>query len=158
MEDFLIKMGYTGLTGRLKRLNDQFVYQTKQFYDDLGVDIEPNWHMIFLLLEKEERLTVMDMANATRISHPGIIKLLNKMKKNGYVSSKKDVDDQRKRYWFLTKKAKEKLPELHTYWEAGDLALRELLENNDELLTLLQVVEKNIYEIDYTQRMKNNMK
>jgi len=158
MEDFLVQMGYTGLTGRLKRLNDQFVYQTKQFYDDLNVDIEPNWHMIFLLLEKEGQLTVMELAAATQLSHPGIIKLLNKMKKNGYLSVQKDTVDHRKRNWSLTDKAITKLPELHRYWDAGELALQELLENNDALLHLLTVVEDNLRSIDYTKRMKNNLK
>ena len=51
-EDFLIEMDYAGLTARLKRLSDAFVYSTKEFYKSIDLDIEPNWHMIFLILQK----------------------------------------------------------------------------------------------------------
>ena len=79
--DFLYEMGYPGITARLKRLNDLFVVQTKQFYKEFDIDIEPNWHMIFVLLEKEEKLSITEIADFLQISHPGVIKLVKKMKK-----------------------------------------------------------------------------
>src|SRR5699024_10171458 len=95
-EDFLVEMGYSGLTARLKRLNDQFVYQTKAFYKAKGVEIDPNWHMIFLLLINYDRLTVMEIAERLKLSHPAIVKLVNKMKAKGYLTSKRDEQDKRK--------------------------------------------------------------
>ncbi|WP_422004708.1 MarR family transcriptional regulator [Roseivirga pacifica] len=151
--DFLIEMGYPGLTGRLKRLSDLFVYQTKEFYKEFEVDIEPNWHMIFMLLQNHEALTVMDMAAMLHLSHPSIIRMVNKMKKNGYIDSVQDEADNRKFYLQLTDKAKRQLPKLETYWQAGNKALEELLESNTELLEQLTIVEKNISTENFKERM-----
>ena len=116
--DFLYEMGFPGLTGRLKRLNDLFVNQTRQFYKEHDIDIEPNWHMIFLLLEKYEKLSITEIADNLQISHTGVIKLIKKMKKNGYLDSEQDSEDSRRHLLKLSIKAKQKLPELHGYWQA----------------------------------------
>src|SRR5699024_3180774 len=113
------EIGYPGLTARLKRLNDQFVYQTKAFYDMKEIDIEPNWHMIFLLLQKYETMTVMEMAEELNLSHPAIVRLVDKMKKKGYIRSRRDKDDRRKYQLSLSRKAEQKLPQLEEYWKAG---------------------------------------
>lgn len=153
--DFLMEMGYSGLTGRLKRLSDLFVYQTKEFYKEHGVDIEPNWHIIFLMLQKHENLTVMEIAEAVQLSHPAIVKLINKMKKNGYIRSVLDPTDNRKYQLTLSKKAKSKLPQLQEYWIAGEKALEEMLEHNTELLKQLSIVENNMRKSDFKERMEN---
>lgn len=151
--DFLIEMGFPGLTGRLKRLNDLFVNQTRQFYKEHNIDIEPNWHMIFLLLEKNEKLSITEIADNLQISHPGVIKLTKKMKRNGYLDSEQDPTDSRKHLLKLSEKAKQKLPELHTYWNAGNQAIAEMLDNNEQLLEELKVVEQNMQVADFKERM-----
>ncbi|MEB8346392.1 MarR family transcriptional regulator [Flavobacteriaceae bacterium KMM 6898] len=156
--DFLEEMGYPGLTGRLKRLSDLFVYQTKEFYKAHEVDIEPNWHMIFVMLEKHENLTVMEIAETLHLSHPAIVKLINKMKKKGYIKSVLDPTDNRKYQLTLSKKAKSKLPELKEYWNAGEKALEEMLDYNTELLQQLSVVEKNMNKSDFRERMEKLLK
>jgi len=153
-EDFLIEMGYPGLTARLKRLSDLFVYQTKEFYKEHNLDIEPNWHMIFLILKKHNQLTVMEISELLHLSHPAIVKLINKMKKKGYIDSVKDKNDYRKYQLTLSKKAKESLPVLEAYWSAGEQALEELLEGNRKLLEQLSIVEKNIEDSDFKTRME----
>ena len=49
--DFLSEIRYAGLTSRLKRLSDLLLYSTKNFYKSVEIDIEPNWHLVFLLLK-----------------------------------------------------------------------------------------------------------
>lgn len=155
-KDFLIEMGYPGLTARLKRLNDQFVYQTKEFYKTKGLDIEPNWHMIFLLLTENERMTVMEIADQLHLSHPAIVKLINKMKKSGYIISKRDKEDNRKFQLELSRKAKNELPKLQKYWTAGNQAIEEMMNSNKALLDQLEIIEKNMSELDFNQRMQKN--
>lgn len=155
--DFLVEMEYPGLTARLKRLNDAFVYQTREFYKEKNLAIEPNWHMVFLLLEKHEQLTVTEIADALGLSHPAIVKLMTKMKNKGYVSSVKDKKDKRKSQLQLSKKAKKELPKLHKYWDAGVEALKEMMNDNQELLKQLQIVEDNMDELDYKSRILNKL-
>ncbi|MFD2825406.1 MarR family winged helix-turn-helix transcriptional regulator [Leeuwenhoekiella polynyae] len=152
-EDFLIEMGYAGLTGRLKRLSDAFIYQTRDFYREHESDIEPNWHMIFMLLQKNEKMTVTEIADALQLSHPAIVKLINKMKKRGYVDAEIDSQDNRKYQLMLSQKAKQKLPVLQDYWTAGEKALEELLGFNTRLLEEIQKLEDRMAEADFRTRM-----
>ncbi|RXG27636.1 MarR family winged helix-turn-helix transcriptional regulator [Leeuwenhoekiella marinoflava] len=152
-EDFLLEMGYSGLTGRLKRLSDAFMYQTRDLYREYDEDIEPNWHMIFLLLQKNETMTVTALAEALQLSHPAIVKLINKMKKKGYIDSVVDAEDKRKYDLMLSQKAKQKLPKFQKYWEAGEKALQELLNHNKQLLEQLEQLEAKMAETDFRTRM-----
>ncbi|MGO3184392.1 MAG: MarR family winged helix-turn-helix transcriptional regulator [Aequorivita sp.] len=155
--DFLVEMGYPGLTARLKRLNDAFVYQTREFYKEKNLVIEPNWHMVFLLLEKHEQMTVTEIAEALGLSHPAIVNLMTKMKNKGYVSSVRDKKDKRKSQLQLSEKAKNELPELHKYWNAGVEALKEMMNDNQELLKQLRIVEDNMDKSDYKTRILNKL-
>lgn len=150
--DFLIEMQVNGLTGRLKRLSDSFIYSTKQFYRDHNLEIEPNWHMIFLLLEKHEFLTIMEIAEVLNLSHPAIVQLVDKMKKKGYIDSLKDPKDKRKYKLKLSKKAKKKLPEFEAYWNAGREAVQEIMGERTRILEELRILEENIAEEDFRER------
>lgn len=155
-DDFLVEMGYPGLTARLKRLNDQFVYQTKEFYKIKGLEIDPNWHMVFLLLLKYEELTVMEIAERLNLSHPAIVKLINKMKEKGYIKSKRDKEDLRKYHLKLSEKAQQELPQFEQYWKAGNRAVEEMMNHSKKLLDLLEEVEDNMEKMDFTRRMEEN--
>ncbi|WP_236252801.1 MarR family winged helix-turn-helix transcriptional regulator [Echinicola sp. 20G] len=156
-EDFLLEMGHDGLTARLKRLSDLFIYQTKEFYKSKKLDIEPNWHMVFLLLQKHNKLTVTEMAETLRISHPAMIKLINKMKKSGYISSQQDKSDLRKFYLSLSKKAVRELPKLEMHWKALSQALKEMMDNDETILKLLGNMENKFIEMDYMSRAEEKM-
>lgn len=156
--DFLIEMEYAGLTGRLKRLSDSFMYSTKQFYRAQGLEIEPNWHVIFLLLKKHGNLTIMEIAEALKLSHPAIVQLVEKMKKKGYIDSLRDPEDQRKHRLTLSEKAKSKLPELETFWDAGNKALQEITNHRKIIFEELEILEKNLGEEDFRSRSERLLK
>ena len=63
-----------------------------------------------------------------------VVKLINKMKKRGYIDSEIDPKDNRKYHLMLSQKAIKKLPVLEQYWIAGEKALEELLGFNTRLL------------------------
>ena len=156
-EDFLSEMGYNGVTARLKRLSDTFLYQTKEFYTRHEAGIEPNWHMIFVLLEEHEQMTVTEMAGRLGLSHPALVKLTKKMKRKGYLTSLRDKADKRQYYLRLSDRAHEELPELHRYWRASEEALADLMNNSRQLLDQLAIVEKNLAERDFSQRVTDNL-
>lgn len=157
-KDFLIEMEYAGLTGRLKRLSDSFIYNTKRFYRAHGLEIEPNWHIIFLILQKHEKLTIMEISQALDLSHSAIVQLVNKMKKKGYIEAEKDQHDQRKNQLVLSQKAKQKLPEMEKYWAAGLEALEEIMEHKKAILSELEVIETNLRKADFKERAEEKLK
>ena len=150
-------MGWNGLTARLKRLSDVFLYQTKDFYTHQEAGIEPNWLIIFLLLEKHGQMTVTEMAASLGLSHPALVKLTKNMKAKGYLTAVRDQADRRQSQLRLSPKAVSELPTLHRYWEAGEKSLRELMEDSPELLRLLEVVEQNLCEKSFTDRIIDNL-
>ena len=156
-DDFLAGLGYNGVTARLKRLSDAFLYQTKEFYTQQAAGIEPNWHMIFVLLEEHEQMTVTEMAGRLGLSHPALVKLTKKMKRKGYLTSVRDKADKRQNYLRLSDRAREELPVLHRYWSASEEALADLMNNSRELLDQLAIVEKNLAERDFSQRVTDNL-
>ncbi len=149
----MAEMGYNGVTARLKRLSDAFLYQTKDFYNVREAGIEPNWHMVFLLLEKHEQLTVTEMATSLGLSHPALVKLTKKMKRKGYLTSVEDPDDGRKYQLTLSKKARAELPRLHAYWEASERVLAEMMGYSTRLLEELSIVEGQMRDADFHERM-----
>ena len=114
--------------------------------------------MIFLILQKNERMTVMEIAEALRLSHPAIVKLINKMKKHGYIKSEIDASDARKYQLRLSEKALEKLPQLEKYWAAGNESVAEIMNHNREILKQLEMLEENITKEDFKQRTERILK
>ncbi|MDA0176382.1 MarR family transcriptional regulator [Mesoflavibacter profundi] len=156
--DFLVEIGLAGLNSRIKRLSDDLLYSTREYYKNAGLDIEPNWHLIFLILEKNKSLTITDISQELRLSHPACIKIINKMKKKKYIVTRADKNDSRKQLLELSTKAKEKLPEFHKHWEACIKTSEQLIENSPSFLKDLSELEQLISEKNYNQRTLENFK
>ncbi|MCV9934120.1 MarR family winged helix-turn-helix transcriptional regulator [Flavobacterium sp. LS1R47] len=155
--DFLIEIQLVGLTSRLKRLTDNILYSTKDFYKAVGVDIEPNWHLIFLLLKKHRELTVTEISERLQMSHPAIVKIIRNMKLKDYIGTKTDTTDSRKQLLYLTTKAELALPQLEKCWEACILTMEELLEGNEFFLKNLELIEEKIGKKSYKERTLKNL-
>ena len=155
--DFLLELEHAGLTSRLKRLSDTLLYSTKDFYKAVGADIEPNWHLVFLLLKKHQALSLTDISDQLQFSHPAVIKIINNMKMKGYVETKTDIIDSRKQIITLSERAIEVLPRLETYWAACILTMQELLEDAPEFLSALGKVEEKMRKSSYKDRSLKNL-
>lgn len=154
--DFLQQIGFAGLNSRIKRLSDELLYSTRDYYKNAGLDIEPNWHLIFLLLEKHESLTITEISQELRMSHPACVKIINKMKKKNYIDTKTDKDDSRKQLLELSDKAKNKLPEFHKHWGACIKTTEELIEKSPYFIRDLSEFENLLTEKNYMERTLRN--
>lgn len=150
-EDILKELGYLSLASRLKRISDNMIHSGRQMYKDLGYDIEPNWFLVFLTLERHEALPVTEIAAKLRFSHPSVITIINKMTKAGYVESRKCSEDGRKQWLSLTEKARKQLPLYKKVWEAGTHGLEKMLAGFD-LLKTLDHLETQLEEQSFRQR------
>ena len=139
MKDFIDYLKYYGLTARIKRLSDNLNTEARKIYHYLGYDIEPNWHLIFLLLKKEEELSVTEIANRLKLSHPAIVKIIKRMKELDYVVSFQDKNDSRKHLLSLSSKSKEKLPQFEIEWKKIQDIVKEYA--NDDFLDNIQYFE-----------------
>ncbi|MFT4802241.1 MAG: MarR family transcriptional repressor of emrRAB [Flavobacteriaceae bacterium] len=156
--DFLQQIGYAGLNSRVKRLSDELLYSTRDYYKNAGLDIEPNWHLIFLLLEKHHSLTITEISQELRMSHPACVKIINKMKKKGYIDTTTDENDSRKQLLELSEKSKNKLPDLHKHWDACIKTTKELIEKSPNFIQELIEFENLLAEKNYKERTIENFK
>lgn len=155
--DFLQQIGYAGLNSKIKRLSDELLYSIRDYYKSAGLDIEPNWHLIFLLLEKYNSLTITEISHELRMSHPACVKIINKMKQKGYIDTKTDENDSRKQRLELSKKAKKTLPTLHKHWDACIKTTKELIENSPNFIQDLTEFENLLTEKNYKERTIENL-
>lgn len=155
MKDFLAELELTGFTSRIKRLSDDILYSTRDYYKSQDLDIEPNWHLIFLLLE-QKAMTLTEISEELRLSHPACVKIINKMKKMGYIQSEPDKTDSRKQILELTEKSLEMLPEFHKHWNAGIETIHEITADCAEILEQLQKIEEKLSQGSYKIRTLRN--
>ena len=149
--DFLRELGTISFVTRLKRISDAMLHDGRRIYKQFGYDIEPNWFVIFKLLERYGELTVTEIADKIGFRHPSVIAIVNKMLKLGYLTEKKSPADSRKRILTLTPKAKEKLPEFEKIWNAGTAGFKRMLDSSDAF-AFLETLEDKINEKGFRKR------
>ncbi len=149
-KDFLRTLEYAGFTARIKRLSDTLMYEARSIYDGTEIDIEPNWHLIFLLLKEEKELTVTEISKKLGFSHPAIIKITKKMKDQGYLEGVVDGRDSRKTLLRLSSKSLEKLPQFEQKWEVIQSIIGNVI--GQDFLPRLAEVEDNLKEKNLKER------
>lgn len=156
-QDFLKEIGPAGLHSRIKRLSDNLLYSTRDFYKAVGADIEPNWHLVFLLLQHHQTLTITEIAERLQLSHPAVVKIIRNMRQKGYVQAKTDLNDSRKQSLTLTEKAKSSFAQYEKYWDAGVLTTLQMLEDNPGFMEALTKLEEQISLKSYKDRTLDNL-
>ena len=153
--DFIKELGYLGIATRLKRISDQMLQSGKQMYKLLNMDIEPNWYLIFKLLEEYETLSVTEIAEKLHFTHPSVITIVKKMKDNDYLDSYINPDDTRKQQFKLSEKAMQKLPDFKEVWASGMQGLNKIF-SDDCLLKELEHLENALNKRSFKDRTLDN--
>lgn len=149
--DFLVELGTLGWVTRLKRISDLMLHDGRRVYNSLGIELEPNWFVIFRLLQKHGKLPVTQIAGEIGMSHPSVIAIIKKMTKAGYITDSKEPGDNRVRLISLTPKATKMLPEFERIWMAGTSAYKRLFADVD-VVKFLDGVERAYAEGSFETR------
>jgi len=150
-DDFLKELGYLALATRFKRISDKMIHSGREMYKQLGLDIEPNWYLVFKMLKEKEELSVTQISAGLHMSHPSVISIINKMLKEGYLHSRKCSDDGRKQLLSLTEKSRKTLPQLEEIWKAGTIGVAEMVGDHD-LLGILDHIEEQLSDKSFMER------
>ncbi len=150
-EDFLRELGMLSFTTRLKRITDKMLHDGKKMYQELGLDIEPNWYVIFLILDEFESLSITEIANKIQFAHPSVVSMVDKMTKKGFLESVPDQNDNRKRNIQLSEKARLKLPHYKNIWAAGVRGMNEMIGDTN-ILELLDEIEDKLNASGFKDR------
>ena len=153
-KDFPAELGALGMTVRLKRIADRMVHGARRFYRELGLEIEPNWHAVLLLLEQSSGLGVADIARRLGMTHPSVSSLVGQMVHRGYLELTDDPSDGRRRTVELTAKAKCHLPQLKKAWQSVEEAIDEMLrESGRDFLASIDGFERAMDARSFEERM-----
>jgi len=150
-DDFLSELGPYAVVARMKRASDAMLHDGKRMYRELGLDIEPNWFAVFILLQRHPRLTVTEVADKLGLAHPSVISIVNKMLAAGYVEEARSPDDTRKRHLSLSAKARERLPDFQRVWDAAAACIKRMMRDSD-ILGVLDNLESAISERGFRER------
>lgn len=153
MNDYLKELGHLGLIARLKRLSDSMLYSIRDVYKSKGFDIEPNWHFVFLSLKKHGKRTMTELSDSFGLSQPATVKIINKMKKKGYIDTVDDLSDSRKKQLQLSEKAKRELPQFEFVWNAGQASISKMLEDDVTFLSKLEELESLLRDQTFKERI-----
>lgn len=156
--DFVNELGYLAIATRLKRISEAMVHSGRKMYKHLGENIEPNWYLIFKLLDKYEALSVTEMAAKLHFSHPSVITLVNKIEAAGYLTTSTDKKDSRKTIYRLSQKATDKLPHWEKIWEAGTVGVSRLFGEESTFMQDLEKLEIKLSQADFMSRTINELK
>lgn len=139
--DFIKELGHRALDNRLKRISDRMSHDTRKFFKQIDIDVEPSWHLVFKLLRDNTTLTMVDIADQLGYTHPSMVIMLKKMTKKGYIFSEKDTIDKRKQNIKLTQKSFDLFPKLERIWDSCEYAIYQMLNEDVSILKHLNDIE-----------------
>lgn len=152
--DFIKELGYKALDSRLKRISDRMSHDVRKFYKEFGIDVEPNWYLVFMLLQKKGEISITDIAEPLGYSHPSVVVIVKKMNESGYLIIKKDKVDKRKQIISLSPKALEMLPQLEQIWDSCEKAILKVLSEDLSILTYLDHIDQELKNESFHHRFK----
>lgn len=156
--DFLAELGPLALTLRLKRLADKMQEDGRRLYKERDIPLEPHWFSLLMLLEKYEGLSVTQIAEHLRQSHPSVISNTKKMQYAGLLHASYDPKDGRRRMLRISPETREKLPEYENLWEAFQKEISDLLSNRSEpLFAALHALETQLAEKSLAERVHRRL-
>lgn len=152
--DFIKELGYKALDSRLKRISDRMSHDVRKFYKEFGIDVEPNWYLILMLLQQKGEISITDIAEPLGYSHPSVVVIVKKMTEKGYLLVKKDRTDKRKQIISLSPKAIEMLPQLEQIWDSCEKAILQLISEDLTILSYLDDIDHELKSESFYSRFK----
>ncbi len=77
--DLIKDLKALALGTRLKRLSDVLMSDVGKIYKEQDIDFEPRWFAMMYLLSKEKSLSIIDIADQLRLSHPAVVQFADQM-------------------------------------------------------------------------------
>ncbi len=152
--DFIRDLGYKALDSRLKRISDRMSHDVRKFYKEFGIDVEPNWYLVFMLLQKRGEISITDIAEPLGYSHPSVVIIVKKMTDKGYLITKKDRTDKRKQIISLSPKVIDILPQLEQVWDSCVQAILKLISEDLTLFSYLDDIDQKLKNESFHNRFK----
>jgi MarR family transcriptional regulator for hemolysin len=112
------------------------------------LDIDRNYYALILIEQGEGKITQQELACQLEIDKVTMLRSIDYLSENDYVTRVNNAMDRRKYSLVLTEKARKALPEIkQAFIDINDLALKGLNEKQiTELMSILELIKINLNE------------
>jgi DNA-binding MarR family transcriptional regulator/predicted GNAT family N-acyltransferase len=157
--DLIRELGPLAFASRLKRISEQLMRDVSRIYQEQDVDFQARWFPVLYLLGQKQSMSVTEIAQALRMTHPAINQVAAGMSEAGLLSSSKDEHDERRRMLALSSKGARTMTSLVPVWKDIETATTDLINSTDcDFLSAMDQLEAALEEQDIYQRVMARMK
>jgi len=103
--------------------------------------------MLLSMLNKQDTLSMSDLRENTLVTKQAITGLIDRMKKQGYIETRKDKKDGRKTIVQMTDEGRERLEAIHPHRIEGNREAFDVI-SDEELDQLQDILEKLIKHLN----------
>ncbi|MDT3403410.1 MarR family winged helix-turn-helix transcriptional regulator [Mucilaginibacter terrae] len=156
--DLISELAELAVATRLKRLSERLAHDVNKIYKELNLNFESKWFLVLELLSRRKTLSIVDIADELKLTHPAIVQFADQMLKAKLITAHKDKTDGRKRLVSLSGNGKKLLKDLAPVLEAVRAENeRWLSEADNNLLTTIAQLEKALEEQPMYNRIKTRL-
>ncbi len=156
--DLISELGALAVATRLKRLSERLAGDVNKIYKELDLNFESKWFLVLELLSRRKTLSIVDIADELKLTHPAIVQFADQMLKAKLIIAQKDIKDGRKRMVSLSpqgvKLLKQLAPVLAVVKEENELWLNEA---DSHLLDIMSQLEAKLDEMSMYDRVKRSL-
>ena len=157
-KDLINELKELALGTRLKRLSDSLMNDVGKIYKELQLDFEPKWFTMLYLLNQTDALTINEIADHLKLSHPAVVQFADQMQKNNLIVTKRSKTDARKRFIALSAKGKEVFIKLQPVLIQIEKSTHELVKGSGINLMLgLEKMEHQLASKSMYQRIQEGL-
>jgi MarR family transcriptional regulator, organic hydroperoxide resistance regulator len=139
--DYARSLGGAGIGARLRRLSEQIDGDAARVYASLGIDFEQRWFGVLNQLALNGPATVGELASRLRITHASVSQTRHSLEKAGYIKSKADKVDARRRRLELTGAGLQMVKRLKSLWQTFEEVSLELTAESGDLMASLDMLD-----------------
>jgi ribosomal protein S18 acetylase RimI-like enzyme len=147
--NFYEQLGKKALGSRLRQISEMMTSEATKLYAIYGSDFQPRWLPVYVVLSENDALSVTEISQIIGHTHASISQIVKEMKKNGYVSDAKCVDDGRKNLISLTELAHSIRPQIEAQLTDCDAAVEQIFSG------MTYDLWKALSEFEYSLQQKS---
>lgn len=128
------ELGELFLGTRLKRLSDHLYDEVDKIYKRHNIELSSRITAIIFLLYQDGDAAITEIAEALGITHPAVNQMSKKLSQQGYIDTRPDEKDERRRLLSLTPAGQQLVAQLLPIWENLQHCLDEMLKTSEHQL------------------------
>ena len=146
--DIVRELGHLTLGTRLKRLGERLQAQTQALLGEADISLPASHLVVLAALDRLGPLSVGELAETIGISQPGISRMVENLRADGLVTSRRPAEDRRVRPLVMTRTGRQLIARSKRLaWPRVDAAVAEICAGaSGPLLAQLAALEEALEE------------